>query len=44
MHADRGRPMKAKATVPFFPKPGFAPRVIEGSQQLDLEDAIRDAT
>jgi len=26
------------------PKPGFAPRVIEGGQQLDLEDAIRDAT
>lgn len=25
-----------------IPKPGFAPRVIEGGQQLDLEDAIKD--
>lgn len=28
----------------LIPKPGFAPRIIEGGQQLDLEDAIRDAT
>ncbi len=27
-----------------IPKPGFAPRVIEGGQQLDLEDAIKNAT
>lgn len=26
-----------------IPKPGFAPRVIEGGQQLDLEDAIKNA-
>ena len=26
-----------------IPKPGFAPRVIEGGQQLDLEDAIKGA-
>lgn len=25
-----------------IPKPGFAPRVIEGGQQLDLEDAIKN--
>jgi len=28
----------------LIPKPGFAPRIIEGGQQLDLEDAIRNAT
>ena len=27
----------------LIPKPGFAPRVIEGGQQLDLEDAIKNA-
>jgi len=26
----------------LIPKPGFAPRVIEGGQQLDLEDAIEN--
>ena len=26
-----------------IPKPGFSPRVIEGGQQLDIEDAIKEA-
>lgn len=26
-----------------IPKPGFAPRVIQGGQQLDLADAIKNA-